>query len=119
MLYYKEVEAKNGKMVKNYYLTQGDTFPSQLTIKDKSGNIIPPEVIDKVLFKLSDINYVLEYEQNYHFDSELGKWTLEVSYLNTKDWAVDTHIYEYEITYTSGKVSTPVQAKFTVINEIK
>lgn len=119
MLYYKEVEAKDGKKVKNYYLTRGDTFPSQITIKDKNKNVIDPELIDKVLFKLSDLEYNFEYEQRYTFDSILQKWTLEVSSSETKTWVIDTHIYEYEITYKNGKVSTPVQAKFTVLNEIK
>lgn len=119
MLYYKIVDAKDGKKVKNYYLTRGDTFPSQIVIKDKNKNVVDPSLIDKVLFKLSDIDYNFEYEQEYEYDSNLQKWTLEVSSPETKTWVIDTHIYEYEITYKNGKVSTPVQAKFTVLNEIK
>ena len=119
MLYYKLVDAKDGKKVKNYYLTQGDTFPSQLKITDKNKNILTPEVIDKVLFKLSDLEFNLQYQQQYEYNSEIQRWVLEVDSVETKTWSLETHMYEYEITYKGGRVSTPVQAKFTVTDEIK
>ncbi len=119
MVYYKEVTDKSGKMVKNYFLTQGDTFQSQLTIKDKGGNVIDPELISQVLFKLSDLNYQLEYKQSYTFDEDLNQWTLTISSNDTHAWEITKHIYEFEITYTSGIVNTPVQAYFTVSDQIQ
>lgn len=119
MVYYKEVQDKSGKIVKNYFLTQGDTFQSQLVIKDKDGNVIDPELISQVLFKLSDIDYNLEYQKQYDYDIDLAKWTVTIPSVDTKQWEITRHIYEFEITYLSGIVNTPVQAYFTVSDQIQ
>lgn len=118
MLYFKNVEAKDGKAVKNYFLTQGDTFDNQLTIK-KNGVAVSPDIISEVRFKLSDLEYKLEYSKVYEYNTGLSKWLLNIESEDTADWSIDTHIYEYQITYMDGTVSTPVQAKLTVLNQIK
>ena len=45
MVYYKITTDKSGKPVKNYYMTQGDTFQNQLTVTDKNGAEITPDLI--------------------------------------------------------------------------
>lgn len=119
MVYYKEVEAKNGKTVKNYYMTQGDTFQNELAIKNSTGGVVSKDLIQEVLFKLSDLDYNVEYSKEYTYSDELSKWVIDISSEDTTQWAIDTHYYEYQITYTDGTVSTPVQAKFTVLNQIQ
>lgn len=118
MLYYKEVEAKDKKLVKNYFMTQGDTFSSQLKLF-KGESEVPTDLIREIRFKLSDIDYNLEYSKLYEYNADLGKWLLNIDSEDTANWAVDTHIYEYQVTYIDGTVRTPVQAKFTVLNQIK
>lgn len=119
MLYYKIVEDKSGKQVKNYYLTQGDTFVNQLSITDKDGQEVEHSLISKVKFKLATTEYISEFEQEYEYDEEILKWTLNISSEDTKKWEINTHIYEYEITYINGIIDTPVQARFTVLNQIQ
>lgn len=119
MVYYKIVESKDGKKVKQYYLTQGDTFQNQLDVLNKDGEIISPSLIKKVEFKLSNIDYKYEFSQEYEFNEEIGKWEITIPTEKTSEFAIDTHIYEYQITYVNGVVSTPVQAKFIVTDQIK
>lgn len=119
MLYYKLVTDKSGKQVKNYYMTQGDTFQNQLSIKDAQGVEIAPENIQEVRFKLSDLEYNEEFTQLYEYDETINKWLIEIDTQDTSKWEINTHIYEYQIIYTSGVVSTPIQAKFTIQNQIK
>ena len=119
MVYYKVVTDKSGKQVKNYYMTQGDTFQNQISITDKNGEEVSPNLIVEVRFKLSDLDYKEEYKQLYEYNDTMHKWTIQIDSDETSKWAVDTHIYEYEILYSGGVVSTPVQAKFTVQNQIQ
>ena len=119
MVYYKITTDKSGKPVKNYYMTQGDTFQNQLTVSDKNGAEITPDLISEVRFKLSDMDYKEEFTKLYEYDEALHKWAIQIDAEETAKWTIDTHIYEYQITYTSGVVNTPIQAKFTVQNQIQ
>jgi hypothetical protein len=119
MVYFKIVDAKDGKKVKQYYLTQGDTFQNQLDVLNNSGEVVSQSLILSVLFKLSDSEYNFEYSKEYEFNGELNKWELTISSEDTSKFAIGTHIYEYQITYVNGIVSTPVQAKFIVTDQIR
>ena len=119
MLWFKLVEQKNGKAFKRYYMTQGDTFANQLSVVKSDGNEVLPETIEGIVFKLADANYNEEYSQNYKYDERLKKWTITIPADETAKWAIATHVYEYQLRYTSGEVKTYVQERFIVTDQIQ
>lgn len=119
MLYYKIIEGKNGKPMKRYYMTQGDTFQNQLSILDPQGVEISPDLIEELVFKLSDMNYNEQYRQEYIYDPSLNKWAITIDSETTMTWDIDQHIYEYQLTYKGGVVRTPVQERFVVQDQIQ
>lgn len=119
MLWYKLIEQKDGKVFKRYYLTQGDTFTNQLSVIKSDGEEVLPETIEGIVFKLSDANYNEEYSQNYKWDDDLKKWTILIGADETAKWAIDTHIYEYQLRYTNGIVRTYVQERLIVTDQIQ
>ena len=91
-------------VVKTYI--QGDTFKRQVSVIDKDGDPVDVELISKIELLLLDVDaniletYVLPY------DSDLGKWVVEVS---TSDWEEGTHLVRYRITYIDNSVETPYE----------
>lgn len=114
---YEDVES-NGQIKRNYTIIAGDTFPATITIL-KDNNVVLPEMIQSLKFKLSDTDYNAIYEQDFEYNLDYNKWYLSIPSEQTKSIGVGTYIYEYELTMTSGYVRTIMQAKFKIKNEIK
>ena len=115
MLGYKLVENKKyNKVFREYYMTQGDTFQNQLNFT-YNGKVATPEIVEKITFKLFNIETNgIEYEQDYEYLEEIGKWAINIDTNITTNWEITSHMYEYEVTYGSGDVRTLAQAKFVV-----
>lgn len=118
MLGYKLVENKKyNKVFREYYMTQGDTFQNQLNFT-YNGNKVTPELAEKVVFKLANLETNKEeYQQEYYYDEELGRWTINIPTEVTTEWEITSHIYEYEVTYVNGDVRTLARAKFVVTDQ--
>lgn len=115
MLAYKLVENKKfNKVFREYYMTQGDTFQNSLNFT-RNGIKITPELTQKLLFKLFNFDtHEIEYEQEYRYDEEQGKWLISIPSSETYNWEETAHLYEYEVTYFDGVVRTLAQAKFNI-----
>lgn len=106
---------KYGRNQTHYYLTQGDSGVIY-TRPYKDGALLPVEQVEKCVFKLSDSDYKQEFTKELSvFD---GHFRLALTSEETKNFAVDTHIYEFEYTLVGGAVNTPNQWKFDVTNQI-
>ena len=106
---------KYGKQQTKYYLTQGDS----LVIYAKpfrDGQAMSPSFVEKCLFKLSNTSYEQEFEKEMVRDGD--KFVLKLESEETKNFEVDTHIYEIEYTLSGGAVQTPNQWKFIVLDQI-
>lgn len=106
---------KYGKTQTKYYLTQGDS----LVIYAKpfrDGMPMSPHMVEKCVFKLSNTSYEQEFIKEMVFDGE--KFVLELESEETKNFEVETHIYEIEYTLAGGAVQTPNQWKFIVLDQI-
>lgn len=123
MLYYKIVKGKDGKERKRYYLTQGDTFQNRIKLLNNDGTLMDVNLIREVLFKLSDDNYNAVYSQKYEYNPQIERWLIDIPSETTSTWTIDqnntSHIYEYQITYISGVVKTPVQERLIVEDQIQ
>ena len=113
---YEDVET-NGVIKRNFTLIQGDTFAGTISIK-KDNVAIPSEDVASLKFKLSDRNYNLIYEKDFTYQDESGKWLIVVPSAKTKEIGVGRYIYEYELTFVTGFVTTIMQANFKITDEI-
>ena len=106
---------KYGRNQKRYYLTQGDSCVIY-AIPYQDGQALPLDQVEKCIFKLSDSDYKQEFTKELSvFD---GHFRLVLTSEETKNFAVDTHIYEFEYTLVGGAVQTPNQWKFDIIDQI-
>ena len=109
---------KYGNTLINYRLTQGDTFGVELVVKTPEQVIVSSAEVEKVKFKLSDTDYNLIYEQDFVYNPTTQKYSITIPTEVTSTWAVDTYIYEYEVTFVGNIIDTPMQANFTVTDQI-
>lgn len=106
---------KYGRNQTRYYLTQGDSCVIYAT-PYKDGQSLPLDQVEKCIFKLSDSDYKQEFTKELSvFD---GHFRLALTSEETKNFAVDTHIYEFEYTLVGGAVQTPNQWKFDIVDQI-
>ena len=106
---------KYGKVQTHFYLTQGDTCVIRST-PYKDGQKLSADQVEKCLFKLSDTEYVEQFQKE--MVSEDNKFVLRLTHDETSKFAIETHIYEIEYTLLGGAVNTTDQWKFEVIDQI-
>ena len=105
---------KFGGTVISYQITQGDTFPMLISLRDDAGEIIPQSLINKVVFKLGDTDRIQVFTQEF-VPTEDGKYKLEVSGTETALWAENTkYFYEVEATFTDTFNTTPLSYTSTI-----
>ena len=109
---------KYGNKVIDYRLTKGDTFLQNIALK-KDNSQLRPDLINKIIFKLGDYDYVWFYEQEYVYDETKGIYKLNIPSEYTSTLNVETYRYQIEVIHSSGKVETIMSAKFTITEEIQ
>lgn len=106
---------KYGNPQTRFYLTQGDSCV--IRCKPKSdGQPLPLTDVEKCLFKLSDLDYNEEFVKE--LVAEDDRFVLRLSTNETKNFSIDSHIYEFEYTLIGGAVQTPNQWRFEVTDQI-
>lgn len=82
---------------------QGDTFKRQVSILDCNNEPVDASLISKVEFLLLDMDSNLETSTVLNYESEINKWKVEE---DTSDWATETHIVRYKVTFRDRTVKT-------------
>ena len=98
----------NGEVVKEYTITQGDTFT--LKISD------PNDVLSGARFKLGYQNYSEYYVQDFE-KSTNHEWVLTVQTTDSNNWAItngNPYIYEIEGTMVDGNKISITKYYFNV-----
>ena len=106
---------KYGKVQTHFYLTQGDTCVIRST-PYKDGQKLEPDKVEKCLFKLSDTEYVEQFQKEMVLEGD--KFVLRLTHDETSKFAIETHMYEIEYTLLGGAVNTPNQWKFDITDQI-
>lgn len=121
MLSKQESTDKYGATVINYQITQGDTFPLTISVKDEQGVVISSTLIASVKFKLGDEERKQVFEKDF-IPTEDGKWKMVASHEETAEWVADTkYYYEIEVRFTDDFNSTPLSytSRLLVLPQIK
>lgn len=114
MLGRQESVDKFGGKVVAYQITQGDTFPMSVVLKDDVGAIISQGMIAKVVFKLGDTERNLVYSQDF-VPTEDGKYKLTISGDETEKWEENAkYFYEVEATFVDEFNTTPLSYTSTI-----
>lgn len=107
----------NNGTVKEYTITQGDTFT--LFITDENN------VIQGARFILGTDAYNQIYTRNFAIDQESGKWACLIPSVDTNQWAVtltdedsNPYIYEIEATLNDGNKISVAKYYFNVTNQV-
>lgn len=107
----------NNGVVKEYTITQGDTFT--LFITDTNN------VMQGARFILGTDAYNEIYSKVFSLDQESGKWSCQIPSTDTNEWAVtlteddsNPYIYEIEATLTDGNKISVAKYYFNVTNQI-
>lgn len=114
MFAYKErIDSKFGETVRDYVLTQGDSF----TLYAEPDNPDDIELIEQISFKLYDVgnNDIIVYEQPYALQD--NKYYCNVPAEATAKWSTDAdYRYEVEVKFVDNvNVTTLTQAKWKVM----
>ena len=103
----------DGEYVKEYTITQGDTFT--LTITDPNG------VMQGGRFKLGREDYAEWFTQDFIFSAQDNKWICTVPTTSTNDWELTKgtpYIYEIEATLTDGNKVSITKYYFNVVAQV-
>lgn len=119
MLYKKEWKDKNGNTQVDYSLTQGDSVDLVSTPKDEDGNLVDVTLVEKCVFKLGDSDYASVLEKEMSVDDAGVNYQLRLESSETANLDTDKYVYEVEYTFKDGTVSTPNQANFEIMSQIK
>ena len=114
---FEDIEQSDGSIKRNYTLISGDTFSGSVTIT-KDGENIAPALVSSLKFKLSDKQYNCIYSTTFTYNSDIQKYVVEVPSDKIREIGVGRYIYEYELTLSTGYVTTLMQANFKITNEI-
>ena len=106
----------NGK-VKEYTITQGDTFTLYITDSNS--------VMQGARFILGTNGYDQLYSKDFTVDLETGKWACLIPSVDTNKWAVtlteedsNPYIYEIEATLNDGNKVSVAKYYFNVTEQV-
>lgn len=106
---------KYGGTIITYQLTQGDTFPMTISLKDDEGTTIPQVMVDKIWFMLGDEDRDFVYSQDF-VAGEDEKWELLINSEETNKWASDIkYFFEIKVKFTDEFLTTPPSYKSTLL----
>ena len=106
---------KYGGTIITYQLTQGDTFPMTLTLRDDEGVAIPQNLIEKVWFVLGSDEREIVFQQDFE-PIENNKFKLLVASENTSQWEADTkYFFEIKVKFVDEFLTTPPSYKSTLL----
>lgn len=106
---------KFGGTIIKYQLTQGDTFPMTLSLKDDEGTVIPQLMIERVWFTLGTDDRELVFSQDFE-PIENEKFKLLISSEETMKWEADTkYFFEIKVKFTDDFLTTPPSYKSTLL----
>lgn len=113
MLTKQESVDKFGGVVINYQLTQGDSFPLTISVKDDAGELISQSLIASVTFKLGNSDRQEVYSQEFEA-LENGKYKLVVSKDDTAKLEEGKYFYEIEVLFSDEYNTTPLSYTSTL-----
>ena len=106
---------KFGGTVITYQLTQGDTFPMTLSLKDDEGTVIPQIMIERVWFVLGSEERDIVFSQDFEPIAD-EKYKLLVSSEDTIKWKADTkYFFEIKVKFVDEFLTTPPSYKSTLL----
>lgn len=116
MFFSKIVKDKYGYEQKIFYLTQGDTATFE-SIPTKDGTLIDMSLVEKCLFKISDIDFkeIIQKE----FERGTGSFLVTLESEDTFNLPVDKLVYEVEYTFVDGTVNTPNQGTLMILDQVR
>ncbi len=107
----------NNGTVKEYTITQGDTFTLFITDENNA--------IQGARFILGTEAYSELYTRNFAIDQVSGKWACLIPSVDTNQWAVtltdedsNPYIYEIEATLNDGNKISVAKYYFNVTNQV-
>jgi len=107
----------NNEFVKEYTITQGDTFTLHITDENN--------VVTGARFILGTDAYTEIYSRAFSYDSENQRWTCIVPTVDTNSWAIslteddsNPYIYEIEATLNDGNKISITKYYFNVTNQV-
>ena len=123
MFYYLDKEdKKSGKIHRNYFLTQGDSFALTAKINAEVDEDVVSKIVFKMANKISDCNMELFFEKEYTLSE--GIWVCFITGEETSNLKPtcanndQPYIYEIEAHYVDGGVDTLEQAEFSILPQI-
>lgn len=123
MFYHIDKEnKKSGKIRRNYFLTQGDSFGLVATINSDSEEELVSKIIFKIAKKITDCHIEEFFSKEYSLFE--GTWTCFITGEETNLWTPtcanddQPYIYEIEVSYVDGGVDTLEQAEFSILPQI-
>lgn len=106
---------KYGGTIITYQLTQGDSFPMTVTLKDDEGTEIPHNLVDRIWFVLGSDEREIVYSQDF-IEAEGNKFKLLVASEDTAQWEADVKYYfEIKVKFTDDFLTTPPSYKSTLL----
>lgn len=119
------MSCKNTKQIPTYdiYLTRGDTFLANLTLKRANGSIYTPEQGDEIVFavKRNELNpnrtRTVDAEPLIYKVIPSDTLLLELDPSDTEEMAFLTYMYDVSVNLASGGVRTVLRGNFTVQKE--
>ena len=107
----------NGGVVKEYTITQGDTFTLYITDANN--------VMQGARFILGTDAYNEVYSKIFAVDQVTGKWACQIPSTDTNSWGVtlteddsNPYIYEIEATLNDGNKVSVAKYYFNVTNQV-
>lgn len=106
---------KFGGTIIKYQLTQGDTFPMTLSLKDDEGTVIPQIMVDRVWFTLGTDDRELVFSQDFDRIAD-EKFKLLINSEDTYKWEADTkYFFEIKVKFVDEFQTTPPSYKSTLL----
>lgn len=113
----KTKKDKDGNIIVDFELTQGDTAIIFATPKQESGELIDLSSISQCMFKLGNDAYNEVFTKE--FDKQEENLMVRLESEETTTIPVGDYVYEVEYTFVDGTVDTPNIGTFTITDQIR
>ena len=106
MINYTKRKDKNGNILIDWEVTQGDTFPIAITLKSCK-EIVDPQLITKIQYKQGTEDWLEVYRTDFFYLFDKQKWQMKIPGEVTGEFEPQyKYNYEVEATFVDGSVKT-------------